>query len=515
MTGLVSPMTGRPRLWPLAAVLLLFLALQLPPILRVSIAQYDESIFLDIGRNIHATGLPLRSLGPEGQLELDQTPLYLYLLSGLMLLFGENLFALRLVTLLAAAACIALVYLITAGARGEPAAVVAGLLLAVNPFFNLYSFFLRMEAFACLFVLLAVYWLADDGRRPARNSTAAAAGLAMATAVLFKVTTITIWLAALPWALWQLWRDPARRSKLLWLALPTVIAVAGWLLAALLDPSRAASAGRWGAALGLGGNPVDARLGVAAGNWLLTIGRMVLGWPTVALLAMALVAYFARWRRQHPVAHLLALYIALTVGLTLVVQLKEARHVIGIIPAAAVLIGIALPWELLWRRVAERRATAALAVLAALALLWALSPLRLPARGEEWHAAEMWWEPLVRGRYFHNDGQLASLRDAGLYLRENTAADEFILIARQGPIVGNYAQRNYTFLYTGEFERNMDLLREATYLVMDPPVDYWAQTPEETAALLQFVAENFSVERVFESGETAVTLYRRNETAAP
>ena len=45
---------------PLGLILLLFLALQLPPMLHVSIAQYDESIFLDIAGNIHTTGLPLR-----------------------------------------------------------------------------------------------------------------------------------------------------------------------------------------------------------------------------------------------------------------------------------------------------------------------------------------------------------------------------------------------------------------------------------------------------------------------
>ena len=122
---------------PITLVLLLFLALQLPPILRVSIAQYDESIFLDIARNIQATGVPLRSLGPEGKLELDQTPLYLYLLSGLTLIMGENLFLLRLVTLAAAVGGIILVYIIGGRARNRPAGLVAALLLAVNPFFNL------------------------------------------------------------------------------------------------------------------------------------------------------------------------------------------------------------------------------------------------------------------------------------------------------------------------------------------------------------------------------------------
>lgn len=492
----------------LGLVLLLFLALQLPPMRHVTVAQYDESIFLDIAGNIHATGLPLRSLGLEGKLELDQTPLYLYLLSGLTLVFGENLFLLRLVTLAAALACIVLVYAIGRRAGNRGAGVVAALLLAVNPFFNLYSFFLRMEVFTNLFLLLAIYWLAGDNARPTTRQ-AAGAGLAMVTAVLLKVIAITFWLAALPWALWRLWRDADRWRKLAWLAVPTLAGVGLWLLAAWLDPDRVASAGRWGAALGIGGNAVDARLNIQLRGWLGSIARTVLGWETVALLAVALMAYALRWRKQHPITHLLVFYTMLTIGLSLFVQLKEPRHLFGIIPAVTLLIGLALPWGewLEWLR--QRPAAAIAAGLGTLALLWALSPVRLPAAAE-WRQGEMWWSPVVRGRYFHNDEQLASLREAGLYLAANAPQDAFILIARQGPIVGYYADRNYTFLYTGDFERNMDLLRNGEYLVMDPPVDYWAQTPAETEALQRYIAENYAAVQTFSSGANVVTLYRRD-----
>ncbi|MBP6017002.1 MAG: glycosyltransferase family 39 protein [Candidatus Promineofilum sp.] len=493
---------------PLGLVLLLFLALQLPPMLRVSIAQYDESIFLDIARNIHTTGLPLRSLGPQGQLELDQTPLYLYLLSGLTLIFGENLFLLRLVTLAAAAGCILMVYVIAGRARGWPSGLVAALLLALSPFFNLYSFFLRMEVFTNLFLLLAIFWLAEDQAR-LTSRRAAAAGTAMATAVLLKVVAVTFWMAALPWALWRLWRAAGRWPKLVWLALPTLVGLGLWVLALWLDPARAASAGRWGAALGVGGNAVDVRLNVQLWNWILLIVRTVLGWEMVALLIVALVAYAAAWRKQHPLAHLLVVYIGLTVGLSLFVQLKEARHLFGTIPAVTLLIGIAIPWQSLLGRARRRPTTAVVAGLAAAALLWSLSPLRLPAAAEMGQG-EMWWSPVVRDRYFHNDARLASLRDAGVHLAAASPDDAFILIARQGPIVGYYAGRHYTFLYTGTFDRNMALLREGEFLVMDPPVDFWAQTPEESEALLGYVAGNYTAVRVFDSGDNTVTLYRRN-----
>lgn len=505
----MTPDSGYRNDWLLIGlVLALFLALQLTPMSHVTIAQYDESIFLDIARNIHDTGLPLRSLGPEGKLELDQTPLYLYLLSGLTLLFGENLFLLRLVTLAAALACIALVYVIGRRVGGRAAGLVAAVLLAVNPFFNLYSFFLRMEVFTNLALLLAIYWLAEDMARPTTRR-AAGAGLAMMTAVLLKVVAVTFWMAALPWALWRLWRDAQRWHKLAWLAAPTLAGVALWMLAAWLDPDRVASAGRWGAALGLGGNAVDARLNVQLRGWLGAIARSVLGWETVALLAVALLAYALRWRKQHPVAHLLVIYIGLTFGLSLFVQLKETRHLFGIIPAVTLLIGLALPWGEWVERLRRRPAAAIAGGVGALVLLWALSPLRLPAAAE-WRQAEMWWSPVVRGRYFHNDDQLAALRDAGLYLAANAPEDAFILIARQGPIVGYYADRNYTFLYTGDFTRNMALLGNGEFLVMDPPVDYWAQTPAETEALQAYIAETYTAVETFNSGANVVTLYRRN-----
>lgn len=492
----------------LGIVLLFFLVLQVPPMRHVSIAQYDESIFLDIARNIHDTGLPLRSLGPEGKLELDQTPLYLYFLSGLTLLFGENLFVLRLVTLAAAMVCIALVYVIGRRAGDRAAGLVAALLLAANPFFNLYSFFLRMEVFTNLFLLLAVYWLAkDEGRLTTHR--AAGAGLAMMAAVLLKVIAITFWMAALPWSLWRLWQETERRRKLIWLAVPTLAGVALWMLAASLDPDRVASAGRWSAALGVGGNAVDVRLNVQLRDWLYAIARSALGWETVALLAVALVAYTLRWRRQHPTAHLLALYIGLTFSLSLAVQLKEIRHLFGNLPAVALLIGLALPWQA-WLAWLRRRPTAAKAAgLGALALLWALSPLRLPATAEMGQG-EMWWSPIVRDRYFHNDDKLASLRDAGLYLAANAPEDAFILVARQGPVIGYYANRYYTFLYSGDFERNMELLRDGEFLVMDPPVDYWAQSAEETETLKQYIAERYMPVETFDNGGNVVTLYRRD-----
>lgn len=210
------------------------------------------------------------------------------------------------------------------------------------------------------------------------------------------------------------------------------------------------------------------------------------------------------------IVYLLALYIGLTFGLLLVVQLKEIRHLFGILPAVALFIGLALPWQAWLSSLRGKRGAAVVAGVGVMAFLWALSPLQLP-RGGDYRSGEMWWSPVVRGRYFHNDDQLASLREVGLYLAANTPEDAFILVARQGPVVGYYANRHYAFLYTGDFERNMGLLRDGEYLVMDPPLEYWAQSPEETVAMQRYIAEHYRVMEIFHSGEREVILYRNSK----
>lgn len=174
------------------APLVLFLAWQLVPITTVNIAQYDEAIYLDVARSIQRTGLPIRTIDPEGRLLLDQTPLYPYALSLMTAVFGDDLRLSRLVTVAFALGTIALVFKIAERRRGPLAGLVAASLLAANPFFNLYSYFIRMEVFMCFFLVLATFFL-DRYEESLRDRTLVAGSLAITTAVMLKVIAVTYW----------------------------------------------------------------------------------------------------------------------------------------------------------------------------------------------------------------------------------------------------------------------------------------------------------------------------------
>ena len=86
-----------------------------------------------------------------------------------------------------------LVFLIGLELRGVEAALVGSLLVAVNPFFVTYSWFVRMEVPMCCFMVLAIYLLVHE-----RLFLAA---LAIATAVMLKEIALAFWLVAVLYVL--------------------------------------------------------------------------------------------------------------------------------------------------------------------------------------------------------------------------------------------------------------------------------------------------------------------------
>ena len=138
----------------------------------------------------------------------------------------------------------------------------------------------------------------------------------------------------------------------------------------------------------------DGRLGLPVQEWLLSIGSRLLGWETVLFFAVALFLMIVfRPISLSPITVLLALYIGLTLLYSLVVNLKEPRHIIGIVPMLAILIILIIDWP----RVIDRLDTwvnkpvpAMLAVIMFLIAAWGLSPLQVPRSGE-WRNPEEWW----------------------------------------------------------------------------------------------------------------------------
>ena len=174
------------------------------------------------------------------------------------------------------------------------------------------------------------------------------------------------------------------------------------------------------------------------------------------------------------------------------------------------LVGLVFDWERVWGWVRRRPWRKWVAAAALVAVLWALSPLRLPEPANSGDLAA-WWEDELRGRYFYNDPELEPVADAGRYLAGQTDPADLILVVRQGPVAGYYADRHYSLLYTGLFADNMALLQQYDYLVIDRQ-EFWNQTPEETAKLLEYISENFSVEQEFRTDRGAAIVYRRNSS---
>ncbi len=489
---------------PLLLALGIYLAFQLVLMRSVHIAQYDESIYLDVARNIRRTGLPLRSFGAEGFLLLDQTPLYPYLLGGLSAVFGDNVLWLRLVTTLVGAGTIVLAYVLGLRLRGPVAGLTAALLLAVNPFFLLYAFFVRMEVFMCFFLLLAV-WLLWRWEETERRAFLAWAGVVVATAVLFKVVAVFFCAAAVVYGFWRAAGMRQRIVAALWLGAPTAVGIVLWLSMSLLEPERLAlRIDRWTGAVGGNSPIVDPRLGVAAWPWLQTVGANVVSWGMAALFAAMLVYFLAVRRGKRPLVWLLLLYLALTLGTSLVMQLKEPRHVIGLIPVTAVAIGLMGDWDDWWARLSQRWWGQALAAGTAVIFLWFVSPLQFPA-GQQ--TAADWWNPMLADRIFYSDARLTPMAEIGTYLAQASAPGEVITVVRQGPVVGYYADRPYLFLYTEPFDRNMSILQDSEFVVADSQ-EFWQQSPEETAQLWQYIAEHFVVDYV--AGDGTAVYHRRN-----
>lgn len=490
-------------LMPLA----LFLAWQLVPIRNVNVAQYDEAIYLDVARSIQRTGLPVRTIDLEGRLLLDQTPLYPYSLSLMMAILGDNLRALRLITIAFALGTIALVFFVADRTRGPVAGLVAATLLAANPFFNLYSYFIRMEIFMCFFLVLATLFLSRYQEKRA-SGPLIAASLSITIAVLFKVIAVTFWGAAILWVAWI--SKGSRVRHLAWLVAPTLLGLSIWLGATLLVPGRfEAMSARWQSAIGLNSaTTIDLRASISNSSWLRTISNSIVHRELTGLALIALISYAFTWRRVPRIAPLLVGFILITIAGSLVVNLKEPRHVIGIIPAICMVIGITVDWDQGWAWIRKTPIRVAGAAVLAIVFLWALSPLRLPDT-ESRSQFEAWWEDTLRGRYFYNDSELRPVAEAGQYLAGHTNPGTLILVSRQGPVAGYYADRHYSLLYTGTFADNMALLRQHDYVVMDRQ-EFWNQTPEETERLLAYLRENFTIEQEFRTDNGYAAVYRRN-----
>jgi 4-amino-4-deoxy-L-arabinose transferase-like glycosyltransferase len=302
---------------------------------------FDEHIFLDVGRHIIDTGLPLRAYAQPGEPRLffDHTPLYPYFVALVTAVGGPTAFIIRSTTLLFGLLTILLVFRIGLELRGLGSALVGSMLLAVSPFFVMFSWFVRMEVPMCFFLVLALYLMIHE--------RLFLAGLAIATAVMLKEIALAFWLVA---GAYVLVRRGVRAAVIL--ALPSVVAFGAWLVYAneIGHARLLATLGRWfGSAAGV--NTRDPRIHVGLRTWVNDIIGVVIG-PVLFFAAGATAAFLATWRRRVPPIVLVPIaYVVVAVASSFVIRLKEPRYLIAIVPMIAITIALLVDWDEVWASV--------------------------------------------------------------------------------------------------------------------------------------------------------------------
>jgi dolichyl-phosphate-mannose-protein mannosyltransferase len=328
-----QPRPTRTTLVAAAIPLVVYLAFAGIRVYRNPPPNFDERIFLDVGRQIVDTGLPMRTVASTvPTLFFDHTPLYVYIVAGITALGGTTE-VVRAVTLVAGALTVLLVFRLGLEVRGVASAFVAAILLAANPFFASYGWFVRMEVPMCFFMVLGLYLL--------QNRHAFLSGLAIAAAVMLKEVALAFWLVAGAYATI---RDGWRVAMLV--VAPSVIAFAGWVVYALSIGSAQffATMDRWlfsaqGADVG------NARLNVGLAAWTRTLVATVIG-PLLLVATGAAMAFVIAWNRRIPPITLVPIaYVPVALFASYIIRLKEPRFVIAVVPMLAIAIGLAVDWD--------------------------------------------------------------------------------------------------------------------------------------------------------------------------
>lgn len=305
---------------------------------------FDERIFLDVGRHIVDTGLPLRAYAQPGppRLFFDHTPLYVYFVALVTALGGPTALIVRSTTLVFGLLTILLVFRIGLEVRGLGSALVGSMLVATNPFFVQFSWFVRMEVPLCFFLVLALFLMMRD--------RVFLGGLAIATAVMLKEIALAFWLVAV---VYVLLRRGGRAAAIL--AFPTPLALGAWLVYAndIGHQRLLATMGRWfGSAVGV--KTKDPRIHIGLRTWVNEIIRQVVG-PVMIFVAGATAALLAIGRKPVPPIVLVPIvYVVVAVASSFVISLKEPRYLVAIVPMIALSIALLLDWDEVWAKMRGR-----------------------------------------------------------------------------------------------------------------------------------------------------------------
>ena len=320
-----------------------FLGLAAIRVARHANPDFDEKIFLDVGRHILDTGLPIRTYAsPTPSLFFDHTPLYVYVVALLTAIGEPTVLIIRTTTLVFGVLTVLMVFRVGLVVRGLGSALVGSMLVALNPFFVTYAWFIRMEVPLCFFLVLALYLMIKERWL--------LAGLAIATAVMLKEIALAFWLVAV---IYVLIRRGRRAAAVV--AVPTLVAFFAWLAYAAsigFDQLRTLM-GRWvGSAAGMAIS--DPRLHVGPLRWTGKVIGTVIG-PLLVFASGAGLALAAVSRKPVPTIVVVPLaYVVIAVVASYLIRLKEPRFIIAVIPMLALVIALWIDWGSVWADVRGR-----------------------------------------------------------------------------------------------------------------------------------------------------------------
>jgi 4-amino-4-deoxy-L-arabinose transferase-like glycosyltransferase len=461
---------------------------------------FDESIYMDLGRNIVRTGQIVSSNYPP-QVFLIHPPLFYYLVSLSFAIFGPGLEAGRLVSTLMGVGCVVFVFFLLKGKRNARWAAAVTLLLAVNPAFLYYGHSVYMEMTVAFWLTGALWCYATAAETDGLKGyvwTGAFLGLACLTKYYSAVMVVVMALAVLLHA-----HAPLRRrlARLLALLGPLAVAGAAWIA--------------WGLATG-GQSFIDAQISWnepdmsgASYSWRHVTNavflREIVGviTPVFALLAlfgMAMAGWRLRRLREYPGRPLdkVLLFLPLFYCLFLVsFREKDVKYIVPLLPALAMLIGLGMTKEAIGRIPPWVRWSGVL-IIAGLAS--PLVPLLDPWTGQR---HDNLWVFCTR-----RDAEYRRYRDAGVLAGAQSSPGQVVACQRKGPIVGYFADRPYLDFWGFSPERARSYLDQAEIVVLDAKTEYL--TPAEKERFRRLVETDFHrVGRIPVTGVPVLEIFRR------
>jgi len=488
--------------WWLLPPLLTHLLIQLAHAFLDRAPDFDESIYMDLGRSVVRTGRLITSNYPP-KLFLIHPPLFYYMVSLSFSIFGPGLESGRLVSILMGIGCLGLVFFVLRRQRDARWACAATLLLAVNPAFLYYGHSIYMEM-TVAFLLTSSLWAYTRAveKDDAGGYVLAGAFLGLACVTKYYAAVMVIAMALL--VLLDARGDARRRVKrLVALLLPVAAAGVAWIA--------------WGLLSG-GQSFIDAQISWkepdmsgAIYSWRhatnLLFLREIVGVMTPVFAVLALVGMVTAARRLFHVREdhsraldrLLLIFPPAFFLFLLSFREKDVKYIVPMLPALAILIGLAMRRDAASRIPTWSFWTGAL-LLASLAS--PIMPLFDPVTGQTHD--NLWVFCL------HRDAEYRRYRDAGVLAGRQSAPGEVVACQRKGPIIGYFADRSYIDFWGFTPERAQPYLDQAQVVVLDRNTEYLA--PAEEERFRRFVEADFHrIGTIPATGEPVLEIFRRND----